>query len=168
MNLEASDYNVERKNPHSIYCSISRTDVVVIKHLNYLMERCKEPGVSQQIAYEGVNRYIQIHYPNESNAFPSYNSLRSIMSRFSVKHRPLDPTLETIETFEIPNEYRTTLGENGVNFVIHRICVPNPLHQNRLEGYIVLGDPQLINQLINSNFISTDGTFQLHHHHFFN
>ena len=49
VNLEASDYNVERKNPHSIYCSISRTDVVVIKHLNYLMERCKEPGVSQQI-----------------------------------------------------------------------------------------------------------------------
>ncbi len=73
----------------------------------------------------------------------------------------MDPTLETIETFEIPNEYRTTLGENGVNFVIHRICVPNPLHQNRLEGYIVLGDPQLINQLINSNFISTDGTFSI-------
>jgi hypothetical protein len=56
VNLEASDYNVERKNPHWIYCSISRTDVVVIKHLNYLMEQCKEPGVSQQIAYEGVNR----------------------------------------------------------------------------------------------------------------
>ena len=34
------------------------------------------------------------------------------MSRFSVKHRPLDPTLETIEIFEIPNEYRTTLAEN--------------------------------------------------------
>ena len=41
-----------------------------------------------------------------------YNSSRSIMSRFSVKHRPLDPTLETIEIFEIPNEHRTTLGEN--------------------------------------------------------
>ena len=33
--LEASDYNIERKNQHSIYCSISRTDVVVLKNLNY-------------------------------------------------------------------------------------------------------------------------------------
>ena len=46
VNLEASDYNIERKNQHSIFCSISRTDVVVLKHLNYLMEQCKEPGVS--------------------------------------------------------------------------------------------------------------------------
>jgi hypothetical protein len=33
----------------------------------------------------------------------------------------LDPTLETIEIFEIPIEYRTTLGDYGVNFIIHRV-----------------------------------------------
>ena len=54
VNLEASDYNIERKNQHSIHCSISRTDVVVLKHLNSLMEQCKEPGVNQQVAYEGM------------------------------------------------------------------------------------------------------------------
>ena len=43
------------------------------------------------------------------------------MSRFSLKHRQLDPTLETIEIFEIPIEYSTTLGDNGVNFIIHRV-----------------------------------------------
>jgi hypothetical protein len=47
------------------------------------MEQCKEPGVNQQIAYEGVKMYVQLHYPNESIAFPQYDSLRSIMSRFS-------------------------------------------------------------------------------------
>ncbi len=69
------------------------------------------------------------------------------MSRFPLKHRPRDPILETrdpiletIETFDIPVEYMTTLGENGVNFIIHRICIPNPQQHNRLEDYIVLGD----------------------------
>ena len=93
VNLEASDYNIERKNQHSIYCSISRTDVVVIKHLNYLMKQCKEPGVNQQIAYEAVKISVELHYPNWSHAFPLYDSLRSIMSRFSLKHRPRDPIL---------------------------------------------------------------------------
>ena len=69
------------------------------------------------------------------------------MSRFPLKHRPLDPTLETIETFEIPVEYRTTLGDNGVDFIIHRVCVPNPQQQNRLKGYIVLGDPAIESKL---------------------
>jgi hypothetical protein len=126
VDLDGTDYNIVRKNEHSIHCSISRTDVVVLKHLNSLMEQCKEPGVNQQIVYEAVKISVEIHYPNESHAFPSYDSLRSIMSRFSKKHRPRDPILETIETFDIPVEYRTTLGENGVNFIIHRICIPNP------------------------------------------
>ena len=52
----------ERKNQHSIYCSISRTDVVVLKHLNYLMEQCKEPGVNQQIAYEAVKISVELYY----------------------------------------------------------------------------------------------------------
>ena len=134
---------------------------MVLKHLNSLMEQCKEHGVNQQIAYEAVKISVELHYPNESHAFPSYDSLRSIMSRFSKKHRPRDPILETIETFDIPVEYRTTLGENGVNFIIHRICIPNPQQHNRLEGYVVLGDPQLIHQLINSNFVATDGTFAI-------
>jgi hypothetical protein len=41
-----------------MYCTISRTDVVVIKHLKYLMEQCKEPGVNQQITDESVKEYI--------------------------------------------------------------------------------------------------------------
>ncbi len=45
---------------YSINCPISRTDVVILKHLNYLMEQCKEPGVNQQIAYEGVKLSIQL------------------------------------------------------------------------------------------------------------
>ena len=69
------------------------------------------------------------------------------MSRFSVKNRPRDPTVETIETFNIPLNYRLTLGENGANFIIHRVSIHNPQHDNRFEGYIVLGDPQLIVQL---------------------
>jgi hypothetical protein len=146
--IEGSDYNVIRKREHSANCSISRTDVIVQKYLNFLMEQCKEPGVNQQIKYEGVLNHLLIHYPNASHAFPSYQSLQSVMSRFSLKHRPRDPTIETIELFEIPIEYRTTLGENGVDFIIHRSSIPNPQHDNRLEGFIVLGDPQLINQLL--------------------
>ena len=45
VDLDGSDYNIVRKNQHSIHCSISRTDVVVLKHLNALMEQYKEPGV---------------------------------------------------------------------------------------------------------------------------
>ena len=118
------------------------------------MEQCKEPGVNQQIKYEGVLNHLLIHYPNASHAFPSYQSLRSVMSRFSLKHRPRDPTIETIELFEIPIEYRTTLGENGVDFIIHRSSIPNPQHDNRFEGFIVLGDPQLIKQLINCTVVA--------------
>ena len=95
--IEGSDYNVIRKREHSANCSISRTDVIVQKYLNFLMEQCKEPGVNQQIKYEGVLNHLLIHYPNASHAFPSYQSLRSVMSRFSLKHRPRDPTIETIE-----------------------------------------------------------------------
>ena len=55
VDLDSTSYNIVRKNEHSIHCSISRTDVVVLKHLNSLMEQCKEPGGNQQIAYEAVN-----------------------------------------------------------------------------------------------------------------
>jgi hypothetical protein len=83
------------------------------------------------------------------------------MSRFSLKHRPRDPTIETIELFEIPLEYRTTLVENGADFIIHRSCIPNPLHENRYRGFIVLGDPRLIHELINCTVVATDGTFAI-------
>ena len=43
--IDGSDYNVLRNRDHSDNCSISRIDVIVLKHLNYLMEQCKEPGV---------------------------------------------------------------------------------------------------------------------------
>jgi hypothetical protein len=46
------------------------------------MEHCKEPGVNQQVQYEGVLNHLLIHYPNASPSFPSYQSLRSVMSRF--------------------------------------------------------------------------------------
>jgi len=140
VDLDGTEYNIVLKNEHSIHCSIKHLNVVVLKHLNSLMEQCKEPGVNQQIAYEAVKISVELYYPNESHAFPSYGSFRRIMSKFPLKHRPRDPILETIETFDIPVEYRTTLGENGVNFIIHRICIPNPQQHNRLEGYIVLGD----------------------------
>jgi hypothetical protein len=80
------------------------------------------------------------------------------MSRFSLKHRPRDPTIETIELFEIPLEYRTTLGENGAYFIIHRSCIPNPLYEKRYEDFIVIGDPRLIHELINcsTTISSTD------------
>ena len=53
---DGSDYNVTRvqNRAHTDLCSINRTDVIVLKHLNYLMEQCEEPGVNQQIAYENV------------------------------------------------------------------------------------------------------------------
>ena len=89
VDLDGTDYNIVRKNEHSIHCFISRTDVVILKHLNSLMEQCKEPAVNQQIAYESVKISVELHYPNESHAFPSYDSLRSVMSRFSLKHRKL-------------------------------------------------------------------------------
>ena len=53
------------------------------------MEQCEEPGVNQQIAYEGVFNNLVIHSPNASSSFPAYNALRSVMSRFSLKHRPI-------------------------------------------------------------------------------
>ena len=66
------------------------------------MEQCEEPGVNQQIAYENVFQELEIHSPIASRSFPFYNALRSVMSRISVKNRPRDPTVETIETFDIP------------------------------------------------------------------
>jgi len=96
------------------------------------------------------------HHPAESVDFPSYNSLRNIMSRCALKNRPSDPTIETIETFVIPLEFRTTLGENGADFVLHRACVPNPGHTNKLEGYIVIGDVQILENLFNSTVVATD------------
>ena len=71
------------------------------------------------------------------------------------------PTVETIETVDIPLNYRLTLGENGANFIIHRVSTHNPQHDNRFEGYIVLGDPQLIVQLLNCSVVATDGTFAI-------
>ena len=71
------------------------------------------------------------------------------------------PTVETIETVDIPLNYRLTLGENGANFIIHRVSIHNPQHDNRFEGYIVLGDPQLIVQLLNCSVVATDGTFAI-------
>ena len=78
VNLEASDYQ------HSIYCSISRTDVVVLKHLNYLMEQCKEPGVNQQIAYEDVKISVELHYRNKRNRITTnekYLFITNILNR---------------------------------------------------------------------------------------
>ena len=72
------------------------------------MEQCEEPRVNQQIAYEGVFNEFVIHSPIASRSFPAYNALRSAMSRFSFKNRPSDPTVETIETFDIPINYRLT------------------------------------------------------------
>jgi hypothetical protein len=69
------------------------------------------------------------------------------MSRCSRKNRPRDPTIDTIETLDIPFEFRTTLGENGADFVLQRASVQNPGHTNRLEGYIVLGDVQILEHL---------------------
>jgi hypothetical protein len=95
VHLEGSDYCIKRKRPHSVNCLISKTDVVVLKHLNYLMDKCKEPGVNQRTAYEGVMTSMALNFPNESLSFPRYDALRSIMSRYSLKHRPRDPTIET-------------------------------------------------------------------------
>ncbi len=55
------------------------------------MKQCKEPGVNQQVQYEDVLYHLLINYPNACPSFPSYQSLRSVMSRFSLKHRPRDP-----------------------------------------------------------------------------
>jgi len=44
--IDGSDYNVIRKREYAANCSISRTDVIVLEYLNYLMEQCKEPGVT--------------------------------------------------------------------------------------------------------------------------
>lgn len=99
VDLKGSDYSIKRNRPHSVYCSISKTDVVVLKHLNYLMEKCKEPGINQHNAYESVMITMRLQYPNESLSFPRYDALRSIMSRYSLKHhRQNDPTLNTIDT----------------------------------------------------------------------
>jgi hypothetical protein len=70
-------------------------------------------------------------------------------------------TIETIETFVIPLEFRTTLEENQTDFVLHRACIPNPGHGNRLEGYIVLGDEHVLENLFNSTVVATDGTFSI-------
>ena len=109
-NTDGSDYNVTRvlNRGHTELCTINRTDVIVLKHLNYLMEQCEEPRVNQQIAYEGVFNEFVIHSPIASRSFPAYNALRSAMSRFSFKNRPSDPTVETIETFDIPINYQLT------------------------------------------------------------
>jgi hypothetical protein len=48
------------------------------------------------------------------------------MSRCSLKNRPGDQTIDTIETFDIPFAFRTTLGENGADFVLQRASVQNP------------------------------------------
>ena len=56
------------------------------------------------------------------------------------KNRPSDPTIDTIETFDIPFEFRTTLGENILSFK----------ETNILEGYIVLGDVQIVEHIFNS------------------
>ena len=72
---DGSDYNVTRvqNRAHTDLCSINRTDVIVLKHLNYLMEQCEEPGVNQQIAYENVFQELEIHSPIASRSFPSYS-----------------------------------------------------------------------------------------------
>lgn len=88
IHLDGSDYCIKRKRPHSVNCSISKTDVVVLKHLNDLMDKCKKPGVNQHNAYESVMISMRLNYPNESLSFPKYDALRSIMSRYSLKHRP--------------------------------------------------------------------------------
>jgi hypothetical protein len=73
---DGSDYNVTRvqNRGHTELCTINRTDVIVLKHLNYLMEQCEEPGVNQQIAYENVFNELVIHSPIASQSFPAYNA----------------------------------------------------------------------------------------------
>ena len=58
-------------------------------------------------------------------------------------------------------EFRTTLGENGADFVLQRASFQNPGHTNRLEGYIVLGDVQILEHLFNSTVVATDETFSI-------
>lgn len=53
------------------------------------------------------------------------------------------------------------MGENGADFVLQRASVQNPGHTNRLEGYIVLGDVQILEHLFNSTVVATDGTFSI-------
>ena len=88
--VERSDYNIVRKKPHTENCTIGRSEACVLKHINLLLEQCKIPGINQQIQYEGVLSYMIQHYPVESVEFPSYNSLRSTMSRCALNNRPND------------------------------------------------------------------------------
>jgi hypothetical protein len=87
---------------------------------------------------------------------PTYNNRLSGSLIF-----PVDPTIEKIETIVIPLEFRTTLGANQTDFVLHRAFIPNPAHGNRLEGYIVLGDEHILENLFNSTVVATDDTFSI-------
>jgi hypothetical protein len=84
---------------------------------------------------------------------PTYNNRLSGSLIF-----PVDPTIETIV---ILLEFRTTLGANQTDFVLHRAYIPNPAHGNRLEGYIVLGDEHILENLFNSTVVATDDTFSI-------
>jgi hypothetical protein len=66
-----------QNRPHTDLCTINITDVIVLKHLNYLMELCQEPGVNQQIDYENEFNELVIHSPIASRSFPAYHALRT-------------------------------------------------------------------------------------------
>ena len=53
---DGSDYNVTRvqNRAHTDLCSINRTDVIVLKHLNYLMEQCYLNGIFILIQYSYI------------------------------------------------------------------------------------------------------------------
>jgi hypothetical protein len=73
-----------------------------------------------------------------------------------MNYRPLDPTVNTIETFDIPDEYRK-IGEEDI--VIVRRSIWN-MHTNRNEGFILISTREMLKQMFRAPWVGSDGNFK--------
>lgn len=108
----------------------------------------------QEIYEETVAKFV-VH--DLIGGFPMQWSLISAQSRRAVGARPLDPTLDTLTTFVIPEQFLNSLNPgNPTPFVLHR---ESELINGRIEGFIAMGCQYKVSILPKSKNIATDATF---------
>lgn len=140
---------------HSLQCNIDENIVIVQRSKMFLLELCSQVNVNQLQQYNYVFNTLE---PIQQRVFPTYLQYKSTMSRAHRAKLPIEPTIDTITTFNIPPNFIEL--QNIGNILIGRQQAVNP-RTHEINGIIIFGNPHLVANLIGSEHIAVDGTFKV-------
>ena len=165
------DFNVTWLDvDHQLNCHTDASTIVVEQCKKDLIDRIGSIGnmneiVSRQLVHETVLREygnIELHPEVPPGlVLPTFYNMHTIYSRVARINRPVVPEINEIERFLIPDRYALITVDNvQQRFVLHRQTAMNE-ETDELNAFMVLGTDLFFNSLLNSTFVSGDGTFRI-------